>query len=281
MGQGVNHLAQPLPGNYLVSPPRADSNASLPVLAGCRGAKLLVPKEQPKAHLNPDAVRSLLDGRDVDVAARHNFSLRGEQTTFPVTWTIIVQSHGSIEVAHDEYELNNKIVELRPPFEFVDPDKVIPHTRMRPADREMADRVLDGSLDSELLTWAMAMFPLLDRDVCPNRSIEPRPTVILQNAEEVMENSQLHSCREWLTQHCEHVQNSRDASPFSAVKKAMKAALGNINESTFTALNLGARAKTRHRRGPQSDHFEYFNAPLPSDPTVAPIRLRSTAPPAP
>jgi hypothetical protein len=267
-----------MPGNYFTSPPRADSNASLPVLAACRGAKLLTPKEQPKASLNPDAIKSILDSNDVDVCARHNHSLQGEQTTFPVTWTIVIQSQGAIEVAKGEEDtgLESKIVDLRPPFEFVKAEDVVPNTRMRPADREMQERAKNGSLDAELLTWARALFPLLGRDICPNRSIEPRPRSVMQNAEQATANSQLRNCKDFLAANCEHVAQSREASPFLHIKKAMKAAVGdNINESIFTALGLGEKSKYLCRQGAKENHFQYFKAPLPQAPhTVAPIRLK-------
>jgi hypothetical protein len=77
---------------------------------------------RPGSPVIPEQVKAILDSKDVDVAARNNHSQKGDEVSFKVTWAIIVQCQHSICLKEGEtnHGLDNKIIELCPPFEFKD-----------------------------------------------------------------------------------------------------------------------------------------------------------------
>jgi hypothetical protein len=124
LGQEREHLAQPLPSGFFTTAPRNDGDASRPVTAQLAGCKLCIPKEVPVKPIVAESLKAILDPRDVAVSARHNHSNKKEATSFTVTWTIILISQGTIAQGDGDADCGvlDKIVELRPPFEFVAPE---------------------------------------------------------------------------------------------------------------------------------------------------------------
>jgi hypothetical protein len=120
LGQGHQHLAQPLPSGYFTAPPRPDGDSSRPITAQLAGCKLCVPKEVPVKPIVAESLKAILDPRDVAVSARHNNSGRSDASSFTVTWTIVLTSQGAIGQGDGDMDCGvlDKIVELRPPFEF-------------------------------------------------------------------------------------------------------------------------------------------------------------------
>jgi hypothetical protein len=76
LGQKAENLVQPLPASYFLTPPPQNAEGARPVTAACRGAKLVVPKEMPVKPIVAEALKGILDPRDVDVSARQNHASR-------------------------------------------------------------------------------------------------------------------------------------------------------------------------------------------------------------
>ena len=78
-------------------------------------------KEAPAKKILPDNLKNILDMTDVHVEARANSSKTKDQTSFPVSWTIVFASNGEVQTdtSNDTLGLSDKIVEIRPPFLFV------------------------------------------------------------------------------------------------------------------------------------------------------------------
>ena len=98
LGDGPHNLCRLLPNNYLVNVAERDSEASRPVtnrLRGCRGVTI---KESDAKKIQPSALKGILDMTDVNVDARANNSKELDQTSFPVTWSIVFASNAPVEI---------------------------------------------------------------------------------------------------------------------------------------------------------------------------------------
>ena len=231
--QGSQRHAQPLPGSYFTSPPRQDSDAGRPVTAALTGCRLTCPKKQTTKPLDPHAFKSILDARKVDVAARNNHTKKGDSISFPVSWTIMIQSQGSIKLRDDETDIGtlDKIPQFRPPFEFVANDVL---DESNPRDR-VSDPGLTAKCDGGLLN-AVAFFhmccwyELLGPDICKHRTIYPAPPGCKQFREEAELNS--NTCgsdlRTWMVSKLKYCTDA-EASPTKAVNTTIKASMARWN----------------------------------------------------
>ena len=173
-GWSAHNLCRLLPNNYLVNVAERDSEASRPVtnrLRGCRGVTI---KESDAKKIQPSALKGILDMTDVTVDARANNSKELDQTSFPATWSIAFASNAPVEIntVGDTTGLGDKIVEIRPPFLFVATSEMTGDPRERTADEQLLNVKFFEEIFPEVIAFAMAAWPLIDRDV-PISSIGP------------------------------------------------------------------------------------------------------------
>jgi hypothetical protein len=276
LGQGSNHHVQPLPGIYFTSPPRQDANASSPITAELAGCRLCTPKEQPVKPIEPAAIKSILDGRDVAVSARHNNSQKGDSNSFDVTWTIIIQSQGAIKLRDDENDTGvlDKIIEFRPPFQFVAADAMNEsNPRHRKADAELVDLCDSSKLNGEMLFHMQVWYSLLDRSICKHRGIMPSPPKSLEFRMEAnaLAGTDEDAIFKWMKDNLMYVNDAKDASPTKAIHDALKANFGSVEPSRRTAAGIGP--KTYQYRG-KSSHFIYYKVLIPGNGLAPrPVRL--------
>ncbi len=272
LGQGPQFLAQPLPTGYFTNAPRSDSDSSRPVTAQLGGCKLCIPKEVPVEPIVADALKSILDPRDVDVSARGNHSKKKESTSFPVTWTIVLPSQGAIVQRDDDHDCGvmDKIVELRPPFEFASPeDYDEQNSRHRRADHELADATDAGLLSGELLHIARCFHASITRAVCKGRKLQPHPPSAIAVREEKGERRERNRVREWMEASLEYCAE-QDASPVPSVTTALQGSVGKVDASSRTAAGLGPR-RWQCRRG--GKNFYFYKVSLAPGDVARPVRL--------
>ena len=260
LGQKAENLVQPLPTSYFVTPPPPNAEGSRPVTAACRGAKLVVPKEMPVKPIVAESLKGILDPRDVDVSARSNFSKAREQTCFEITWSILIQSQGALHIAADDNDcgIMDKLVELRPPFEFVSPDEWVAkkgvNTRLRPADKDLLDATDRGDLNGEMFFHSTIWYDLLDEKCCPHRTIQPKPPSALAVVEENKVEDKVERIKVWITTNLVEC-SEKDATGVKEVHAALKDALGAVEPSLRTACGFSTG---QYRRGPKSGHHDFY-----------------------
>ena len=273
LGQGGEYLAQPVPSVFFTSEPRQDANSSMPVTNQLEGAKLVMPKESPPKPLHPLAVKSILDPRDVEVAARANQSRRKDSTTFGVTWTIVIPSQGGVEFAVADEGIADKILEFRPPNHFVAADTVNPaNPRHRAVDTELGRMTDAGELSGEIMTFAMTMYATLAPEVVKGRVLHPAPPNSLAVQAELKTAMASGEAAIWKIKYLEYCAD-KDASPVPVINKAMKAA-GFSDASVRTACGIGP-GRHQYRKGPKADHFSYYRVSLEEGDTPKPVRLKT------
>ena len=278
LGQGSKHHCTPLPGIYFVTPPRQDANASMPVTAELAGCRLTTPKEQPTKPLDPGALKAILDDSDVNVSARHNNSQAGADINFSVTWTILIQSQGSMKLKEGETDIGtlDKIIEMRPPFLFLPEAELEPtNPRHRLADFELADLCNAGGLNGELLFHMQCWYPLLDRDVCTFRTIMPPPPKSLGYRQEANEEAGTGGDKllKWMEKRLRYC-TEKEAAPTRDIHKAIKDELGKVEPSMRTQAGIGP-AVGQYRAGPKSEHHDFYRVLIPGQGNKArPVRLR-------
>ena len=279
LGQGSLHHAQPLPGAYFISPPRQDGDASRPVTAALAGCRLTCPKEQPTKPLDPGALKSILDGRDVDVAARANNSKSGEKMSFSVTWAIVIQSQGAIKLREDETDVGvlDKVLELRPPFQFMSEAEMNPEDpRCRKADPALLDLCDRGGLGAELFFHAQCWYDLLSHDVCKHRTVYPPPpnSVSYRKEAESVANTNGDQIKQWMVDYLEY-STEAEASPTKVVHAAMRVVLGKVEPSMRTMAGIGPKT-WQYRRGAKAGHHDYYKVIIPGKGTDAkPVRVKA------
>ena len=264
-----------MPPNYLTSQPRVDPEASKPIMAGFQGAKLLTPKEQVAKPLVPVAVKMILDRKDVDVCARNNNSQKGDETSFPITWAILVQSQASVCIAVGEADtgLQGKIVELKPPFEFVEESKHDPeNARHRIADRAMGEDAVEGEFNTEVFAWARHMYRTLGVDVCGNRSIVPRPPSVIESETSALENGRKSMILAYLKENFV-VCDPKDAAKVVDVNKRLKE-IFDADASMLANVNLSKASRGHYRGGPKAEHFLYYKWQLVAGSKAVPVKFR-------
>lgn len=279
LGQGSQHHVQPLPGSYFTTPPRQDADASRPVTAALAGCRMTCPKEQPTKPIDPAALKSILDGRDVDVAARANHSKSRDTTSFTVTWGIVIQSQGSIKLREGETDIGvlDKITEIRPPFRFVSKAELdASDPRARLADPALLGLCDGGRLNAEVFFHMTCWYNLLGHDVCKHRSIYPSPPGSRQYREEAEQESDTGVSRiqKWMMENLEY-SSEADASPTKLVHAAMKDSLGKVEPSMRTSAGIGPRIY-QYRRGDKAGHHDFYKVVISGQGSDAkPVRVKS------
>ena len=279
LGQNADNLASTLPSNWLCTPMREDAESSTPVAAALCGAKLVVPKEQLKKMMLPEKVKTLVAGPDVNMAARHNFSKKGEQTSFPITWKVLVQSNSELRYSMDpEDGLAGKIVEVRPPFEFVPKELHDPNNmRQRVAKPDLSVKALKGEFGQELVAWAIALAPSFATDICGGRVLSPQPRDLVTEAIEAAEGQRVatSSLIDLIAEKCDYVD---DPSHEALECNKLKAMFPGHDSSEWTAAGFGAKFRGQVRRKKEGLNFDYFLTKLPGKTVAGAIGLKKAAP---
>ena len=212
--------------------------------------------------LDPCALKSILDDADVQVSARRNHSQRGEEISFGITWTILLQSQGSIKLREDELDVGtlDKVVEMRPPFKFIDKKefdkKEHKELRERVADSDLADMCTTGALNGELFYYMKKFYKTLDRSICSFRVIVPTTPKSLGYRAEAEDNvdGNCDAVKKWMTERLEYCE-PKDAAPTRVIHEAMKDRLGKIDPSRRTMSGIGPRV-WQYRGGPKETHHD-------------------------
>lgn len=272
LGEGTDHYVAPLPTSYFVTAPRGDSESSRPVTNCCMGSKLVVPKESPIKPLVPASLKSILDARDVSVAARANSSGRRDRNNFAITWTIVIQSQGSIESADPaDTGFFDKVAELRPPFQFVAEELIEDPTKQKPASRELSDQCDDGMFGGEIFFWSTVFYDLLDSALCKHRVISPEPESVKAHREDSTRDSLPAKVKTWILDKFVHCA-PKDASDCKDVLAKLETDFGKVTPSERSAGGLGP-VRYQFRAGPKANWFHFFKHALGTG-QVQPIRLK-------
>ena len=222
-----------------------------------------------------------MDPRDVDVSARNNHSQKGETLSFGIGWTIVIQSQGGIALKEGENDcgLLDKIVDIRPPFEF---KAKITEDRDRQADKQLMDDLEAGHLSAEVFWWATLWYKSLGNEFCPHRHVVPLPPNCKQFRKEATKGDTTHEIKAWMLANLEHT-TEKDATSVAAIHEALKNTLGKIEPSMRTQAGLGPKI-FQYRSGPKEGHHTFYKVSL-SDAkgvwTSKPVRLKSKNEPAP
>ena len=148
--------------------------------------------------------------------------------------------------ANSDTGMRNKILEIRPPWEWVaEPE---PDTRQRKADKAIAMAAADNEYGGETLFWARALFPILalstSRHLAP-----PRPAAFKFLEEEAHEDTPLGMLRKFLhtaTEPC----SPDEASAPKAVLDAVRKELGKLDATVLASGGVGKAH--RHKNESQS-----------------------------
>jgi len=275
LGQGPAHLAQPLPSGYFTTAPRSDGDGSRPVTAQLAGCKLCIPKEVPVKPIVGEALKSILDPRDVAVSARANHSGRQDDGSFTVTWTIVLVSQGAISQDSKDMDCGvlDKVVELRPPFEFVaEPDSGNP--RQRAADHVLADAADAGELSAEMFWWTQRLFSTVTRNICHGRNMVPVPPSCAQIRGEKRGDHTVQRVVDWMEDHLESCADN-DATSIPQLHERLAADLGKVEPSCRSAAGLGPR-RYQCRAGPKEAHFAFYKCSLGGGALRA-VRIKTSA----
>ena len=246
------------------------------LLTGCI---LTCPKKQTTKPLDPHAFKSILDAREVDVAARNNHTKKGGSISFLVTWTIMIQSQGSIKLRDDETDIGtlDKIPEFRPPFEFVANDVLDEsNPRDRVSDPGLTAKCDGGLLNAVTFFHMCCWYELLGPDICKHRTIYPAPPGCKQFREEAELNS--NTCgsdlRTWMVSKLKYCTEA-EASPTKAVHTTIKASMGKVEPSLRTSAGLGPRTY-QYRSGEKASWHDYYKVILPGSNVkdARPVRLK-------
>jgi hypothetical protein len=247
-----------LPNNYLTVPQRADGDASKPTLNKVGGKRLVVVPECVDAPLIGDVCKMFLDDTDAGINARANHSGKRDNTTFAAPGTLLVMRQTAVKLkSGDDTGMAKKILEIRPPFDWVVQPE--PESRQRQADRTLAAAVYNNEFGGEVLHWARVLAPILR--LSKTRHMDPpRPAVFADLEIEALADTALGRLRRWLRGHlvkCE----LEEASPCSAVIKAVRQEFGGIDAHVMTAAGIGNNDRRRIRTrigGSESTQLIYF-----------------------
>jgi hypothetical protein len=254
-----------LPNNYLTVPQRADGDASKPTLNKVGGKRLVVVPECVDAPLIGDVCKMFLDDTDVGINARANHSGKRDNTTFAAPGTLLVMRQTAVKLkSGDDTGMAKKILEIRPPFEWVVQPE--PDSRQRQADRTLAAAVANNEFGGEVLYWARVLVPVLR--LSKTRHMDPpRPAAFADLEDEAMADTALGKLRRWLKDHlvkCE----LEEASPCSGIIKAVRRDLGGIDAHVMTAAGIGNNDRRKVRRGTggsdgvQQTYFKLWGCPV-------------------
>ena len=248
--------------NYLCVADRIDSNASRPCDFEFQGARLLHIKECPGLPLQHDACKRLLETREGDLAARANHSKPGDVVSFPITWAIMMSRQSSVTWPPkcSETGMKSKVLEIRPPYEFVPETEVnSDNPRHKPAKDSVIQELSSGKHSAEVIFWARLLHPtvrMVDR-----RHMMPRPKCLeVFEAQATASSETLDTWRFWLTNNLTHVADITEATEACEIDKAVDFGLVAVDRSALLKLGIGNVA--RLRRGGKKSKSRYYRVCL-------------------
>jgi hypothetical protein len=217
------------------------------------------------APLIGDVCNMFLDDTDVGINARANHSGKRDNTTFAAPGTLLVMRQTAVKLkSGDDTGMAKKILEIRPPFDWVAQPE--PDSRQRQADRTLATAVANNEFGGEVLYWARALVPILR--LSKTRHMDPpRPAVFADLEVEAMADTALGKLHRWLKGHlvkCE----LEDASPCSDVIKAVRHDFGGFDAHVMTAAGIGSNDRRKTRKGAggsggvQQTYFRLWGHPV-------------------
>ena len=249
---------------------RKDPESSKPVLEKVRGSRLIYIKEAAAGPVCGDTLKNILDPRDAGVTARHNCNKKGESTEFPVTWSILSVGQSPVHLRPGEADTGGggKISELNTHREFVAaPD--VHNPRHAQADQGLANDVLRGAMDAELLFWTQGPYQTLLPDVCKSRSILPKPAIVKVAEAEHKSDTVVDQLMRWICRNLE-VATVETATPYTEIMAAAWQIPG-VDEHVLTAAGLGLPA--RHKHGKRHE-VERYVAMVACASGTAPVLVR-------
>jgi hypothetical protein len=265
-----------MPQNYLTSTVERDPNASAPVTNKLQYKRLATVKEGPGGGINPHNLKYTLDQVDAEVDARANNSQCSDNTSFPVTWTWLWCQNGDFKLKDDSSAagMADKIVELRPPFHFVDKpaDQLSPNERQVDPVYKNNSLYKDSQWVSELVFFSRCFYKL--HDLNRNRTTHPLPPHSIDYRKASNVDVNVGSVRAWIVANLIACDKS-DADPCSLIEKEIRKVPG-VDGSVLTSAGLGTSAKVRRRQNRDgvvhSDY--YFSISLKPGDVAKPVKLK-------
>lgn len=279
LGSKTNNLCAMMPQNYLTSSVERDPNASAPSTNKLQYTRLATVKEGPGGGINPHSLKYTLDQVDAEVDARANHSRASDNTSFPVTWTWLWCQNGDFKVKASLVDaaagMTDKIVELRPPFHFVDKpaDQLAANERLVDPVYKDSRLYKDPQWIAEVVFFARCVFKL--HSLNRNRTTHPLPPHSLSYRKSSNVELRVDLIYEWIKENLRPC-SRQDADPINVIEKELLK-LPNVDRSVLTSAGLGSIAKSRRRSGHagnRGDDYIYVIAIKPGD-EKTPVQLKA------
>ena len=194
--------------------------------------------------------------------------------SFGISWTIVIPSQSGTHFDPKTFDegIIDKLVEYRPPNEFVAADEFDPtNHRHIVADVELAAQIDQGALSGELVFFARCFYPSLDASICKGRNMNPLPPNCKSYQAELQKQVASEKLKGWADQNLEYCAE-QDAVPCPQLHTVMAAA-GFVDASSRTAAGIGP-TRYQCRRGEKKSWFNYYKVSLKSGDTRQPVKLK-------
>jgi hypothetical protein len=267
--EGRARYVEEPPNNYLCVLDRVDANASRPTEFEYQGARLLHVKECPGIDLQHDACKRVLEMREGNLASRANHSKPGDSVSIPITWAVMMSRQSSVTWPRNAREtgMKSKVLEIRPPYEYIGQDELDPEN---PRHKLARDSVIQehskGVHSAEVIYWARLLYPTLT--LVDNRHMLPRPKSLEVFEGQAATGGARGSIEAWIE--ASLVKSSiDDATEASELDKLITDVLGDHDRSILLTFGIGN--SVRMRRGGKHSKSRYYKVRFASG--MSPARL--------
>ena len=259
-GMDVMHYGKVIPGTFLTTPPRGDSEASNPLKNSFQGKKYIALKECPPDPILPVVLKGSLDANDGYLEARHNNSRQRERTSFPITWVFAAMSNTELKIkqsAGEDSGLQEKVRQVRTEYKLVDAVD-LNDDRQRQADPMIATVTSAGGLNGEFFYWVKALYKTVLPPICLSRHLVPWPASAVAYEDEVFAVDPFEggSIPQWMARSlkcCEPL----EATPVADVKAALESTFGKVDSAMLSGVGLGKANQGQCRRSGHPNFYFY------------------------
>ncbi len=273
--EGHARYVEEPPNNYLCVLDRTDANASRPTEFEYSGARLLHIKECPGIDMQHDACKRVLEMREGNLSSRANHSRPGDSVSIPITWAVMMSRQSNVTWPRNAREtgMKSKVLEIRPPYEYLGPDEI---DAENPRHKLARDSVIQehsvGVHSAEVIFWARLLYPTLT--LVDNRHMLPRPKC-LEVFEGQAATGGTKAAIEVFIETYLTTSTTKEATETAMIDKLVTEILGDHDRSVLLTFGIGN--SVRMRRGGKQSVSRYYKVRFASGLAPAVLKGASSA----
>jgi hypothetical protein len=256
-GDGKLNLMSVLPKTYFHPQNSNNPEGAAPITCSLRGSDLIILSEAPEGDVDNSKVKPFVEPTTRH-SGRQNYSKKGDTVSLSISGALVcTQNHRMVGKVKGDDAFDNRIAHVYCPMIFK--ANPTPNSNERMCIPEYKGLYATEPWTCENFHWIRCIFKTLSLAKC--RQITPRPTSVLDSAEETAKDSGKTTLINFLVGNCEWVDDRNRASSAGDIT-SMLAPLLPGNQVKVPLASVGVQYVKKSRSAPaRSDILQWSKHP--------------------